>query len=149
MIKVTKDTTHTNKKHGNATKPGFHATMAFWYLLKLLVSGSWWDECIMVYFKTSSFSKLARILQFNWPQKQSPLVSWYDIPTCKVWCWLIKGNSSYRKKKLMFYLKLLVYASWQGLYSPINPKTILTCVLIWSTHLQSLMLIDQRKLKLS
>ena len=35
--------------------------------LKLLVLGSWCDECIMIYFKTSSFSKLARILQSNWP----------------------------------------------------------------------------------
>ena len=51
-----------------------------------------------VWLKTTIFSKLARILQSNWPQKQSPPVSWYDLPTCKVWCWLITGNSSYRKK---------------------------------------------------
>ena len=57
----------TNKKHGNAMKPGFQATIALWYLLKLLALGSWCDECIMIYFKTSSFSKLARILQSNWP----------------------------------------------------------------------------------
>ena len=141
-----------NKKHGNAMKPGFHGTIALWYLLKLLVSGSWCDECIMIYFKllvlaswqgfyspidhkinphlrlyttyppakfdvdwsketqvivkknnvwlkTTIFSKLARILQSNWPQKQSPPVSWCDLPTCKVWCWLIKGNLSYHKKK--------------------------------------------------
>ena len=54
------------KKHGNAMKPGFQVTTAL-YLLKLLASGSLCDECIMIYFKTSSFSKLARILQSNWP----------------------------------------------------------------------------------
>ena len=52
-------------------------------------------------------------------------------------------------KKLMFDLKPLFLASWQGFYSPIDPQKIPTCILIWSTHLQSLMLIDQRKLKLS
>ena len=52
------------KKHGNAMKPDFHATIAL-YLLKLLALGSWCDECIVIYFKTSSFSKLARILQSN------------------------------------------------------------------------------------
>ena len=66
--------------------------------LKLLVLASCHDECVMIYFKTFSFSKLARILQSNWPQKQFPSVSWYDLPTCKVWCWLIKQNWSYRKK---------------------------------------------------
>ena len=30
-----------NKKHGNGTKPGFHATSAFWYISKLLVLASW------------------------------------------------------------------------------------------------------------
>ena len=49
--------------------PYFHlkshkATIAL-YLLKLLALGSWCDECIMIYLKTSSFSKLARILQSN------------------------------------------------------------------------------------
>ena len=53
-----------NKKHGNTMKPGFQATIAL-YLLKLLALGSWCDECIMIYFKTSSFSKLARILHSN------------------------------------------------------------------------------------
>ena len=53
-----------NKKHGNAMKPGFHVTIAL-YLLKFLVLGSCCDECIMIYFKTSSFSKLAKILQSN------------------------------------------------------------------------------------
>ena len=43
-------------------KPGFHTTIAIWYLLKHLVSGSWWDECMMIDFKISSFTKLARIL---------------------------------------------------------------------------------------
>ena len=76
------------------------------------------DECIMI--KTSSFSKLARILQSNWPQNQCPLVSWHDIPTCKVWCWLIETQVII--KKLMFDLKLLVLASWQRFYSPIDPK---------------------------
>ena len=46
-------------------KPGFQVTIAL-YLLKLLVLGSWCDECIMIYFKISSFTKLARILQSNW-----------------------------------------------------------------------------------
>ena len=55
-----------------------------------------------IHLKTSSFSKLARILQSNWSHNQSPLVSWYDVPSRKVWCWLIKGNSSYHKKNLMF-----------------------------------------------
>ena len=32
------------------------------------------------YLKTSSFRKLAMILQSNWPLNQSPLMSWYDIP---------------------------------------------------------------------
>ena len=41
---------HLNKKHGNATKPGFHTTSALWYILKLLVSGSW-QKCIMIYLK--------------------------------------------------------------------------------------------------
>ena len=66
--------------------------------LKFLVLESC-HKCIMIYFKTFSFSKLARISQ---SQQQSPPVSGYDLPTCKVWSWLIKGNSSYRKKKLMF-----------------------------------------------
>ena len=78
--------------------------------LKLLVLASRHDECIMIYFKTFSFSKLARILQSNWPQNQFSLVSWFDIPTCKVWCWLIKGNLSYRKKNLMFDLKPLFFS---------------------------------------
>ena len=89
--------------------------------LKLLGLASCHDECIMIYFKTFCFSKLARILQSNWPQNQSPLVSWYDIPTCKIWCWLIKGNPSYHKK-LMFHLKPLFLASWEGFYNPITPK---------------------------
>ena len=59
------------KKHGNAMIPGFHAMIALSYLLKLLVLGSWCDECIMIYFKT---------------------------------------------------LKLLVLASWQGFYTPTDPK---------------------------
>ena len=54
-----------NKKHGNAMKPGFQATIALYLLLKLLALGSWCDECITIYFKTSSFSKLAKILQSN------------------------------------------------------------------------------------
>ena len=44
-----------HKKHGNAMKPGFQVTIAL-YLLKFLALGSWCDECIMIYFKTSSFS---------------------------------------------------------------------------------------------
>ena len=55
-----------NKKHSNAMKPGFHATTALWYLLKLVLR-SWYDEYIMIYLKTSSFSKLTRTLQSNWP----------------------------------------------------------------------------------
>ena len=31
-------------------------------------------------------------------------------------------NPSYRKKKLMFHLKPLFLASWQGFYSPVDPK---------------------------
>ena len=50
--------------------------------------------------KNTIFSKLARILHSNWPPKQLTPVSWYDLPTCKLWCWLIKGNSSYRKNKV-------------------------------------------------
>ena len=47
-------------------KPGFHVTIALWYLLKFPVLGSWCDDSIMIYFETSSFSKLASILQSNW-----------------------------------------------------------------------------------
>ena len=32
------------------------------YIFKLLVLGGWCDKCIMIYIKTSSFSKLASIL---------------------------------------------------------------------------------------
>ena len=79
----------------------------------------------MIYFKTSSFSKLARILQSNWPQNQSPLVSWYDMPTYKLWCWLIKGNPSYRKKtnvwlKTTIFSKLarILQSNWPQKQSP-------------------------------
>ena len=52
-----------------------------------------------VWLKTTIFfSKLTRILQSNWPQKQFPHVSWYALPTCKVECWLFEWNSSYCKK---------------------------------------------------
>ena len=47
---IKKNNKKSNKKHGNAMKPGFHATIAL-YLLKLLVVESWWDEYIMIYFK--------------------------------------------------------------------------------------------------
>ena len=43
--------------------------------VKLLVVASSHEERIMIYFKTFCFSKLARILQSNWPQNQSPLAS--------------------------------------------------------------------------
>ena len=42
-----------DKKHGNDTKPGFHATSALWYILKLrsniLKLLSLASECIMIY----------------------------------------------------------------------------------------------------
>ena len=54
----------------------------------------------------------------------------------------------YATSALWYILKLLVLASWQGFYSPIDPENQSPCVLIWCTHPQSLMLIAQRKLKL-
>ena len=77
--------------------------------LKLLVLASCHDECIIIYFKTFSFSKFARILRSNWSQNPSPLVSWCDIPTCKDWCWLIKGNLSYHKKTNV-WLKTTIFS---------------------------------------
>ena len=47
------------------------------------VSGSWCDECIMIYFKTSSFSKLARVLQSNWPQSNPHLYLDMIYPSAK------------------------------------------------------------------
>ena len=74
--------------------------------LKLLVLARCSDECVMMYLKTFSFSNLPRILQSNWHPNQSKLVSWYDVATHKVWCWLIQGNSSYRKKTNVWRLPI-------------------------------------------
>ena len=41
-------------------KPGFQATIALYLLLKLLALGSWCDECITIYFKTSSLATWQR-----------------------------------------------------------------------------------------
>ena len=82
----------------------------------------WSHECIMIYFKTFSFSKLVRILQLSWPQNQSPFVSWYDIPTRIDW---FKENPSYCKNTNAWLKTISVsmfLASWQGFYSPIDPK---------------------------
>ena len=43
---------------------------------------------MMYVFKGPPFGLLWSI----WPKIQSPLVSWYDLPTCKVSCWLLKGK---------------------------------------------------------
>ena len=92
--------------------------------LKLLVLASCYGECIMIYFKTFSFSKLARILQSN-----PHLCLDMTYPPAK---FDVDGSKETQVivKKLMFDLKPLFLASWQGFYSPIDPKTIPTRVLI-------------------
>ena len=103
----------------NATKPGFHMMSALWYILKLFVLGCWHNECIMIYPKTSSFSKLARILQSTWPH----LCLDMTYPPTKFGVdWSKETQVIAWKNKLMFDLKLLILSSWQGFHSPVDPK---------------------------
>ena len=60
---------------------------------------------------------------------------------------LLKETKVIVRKNPSVWLKT---TSFSKMYSTIDAKKAMaTCVLIWYTHLQSLMLIDQRKLKLS
>ena len=117
--------------------------------LKLLVLASCHDECIMIYFNLFVLA--------SWQGFYSPIDPKVNAHLCLDMAYPpAKFDVDWSKetqvivKKLMFHLKPLFSASWQGFYSSIDPKNNPhLCLDMISTHLQSLKLIDQRKLKLS